>query len=212
MSLTLALFGGSGRTGSQVIKAAVGRGVAVRTLVRSTASIVGPGDRVAQVVGPLTSEEAIRQTLRGSDAACLVFGPRPPYTDVFCADATRRIVSGMKALHITKVVCQTGAMIGDYDKNRTLAFQLMAGLFRHRRPVVYQDRLDQENIVRQSHLSWTLVKPPRLTDDTVSRHLRVGPEIRVGLMSSVSRVDLGRLLVEEVLHPRLEGAVVFMCG
>lgn len=212
MSHTLALFGGSGRTGRQVIKAAIEREVAIRALVRSTRSIIVPDDSLVLVTGPLTSDEAIRETLQGASAVCVVFGPRPPYTDIFCADATQRIVSAMKALHVPKVVCQTGAMIGDYDDNRTPAFRFMARLYRHRRPTAHQDRVDQERVIRESGLSWTLVKPPRLTDGPASNHLRVGPQIRVGLMSSVSRTDLGRVLVEEILRPRLEGAVVFLCG
>jgi len=167
---------------------------------------------VTPLVGSLTQEKDVRETLQGTSAACLVFGPRPPYSDIFCAGATQVVVAEMARLSVPRVLCQTGAMIGDYRPNRTWAFELMGKLNRRSQPAVLQDRVAQEEIVRSSGLAWTLVKPPRLTAGTRKAHIRVGPEVRVGLLSSVPRSNLASLFVEEFLRPRFERQTVFVRG
>lgn len=74
------------------------------------------------------------------------------------------------------------------------------------------DREHQEAIVRESGLRWTIVKPPRLTESARRPVVHPGSEVRVGLLSSVSRLDLARLIVDEIEAPRFAGQAVFVAG
>lgn len=98
---TLAVFGLSGATGQALLAAALARGWAVRGLVRNpqtlaSASQAAPAGGLVLVSGELSDAARVRQTLQGADAVCCVFGPRAPYTDVFCADGTAQVVGGMQ--------------------------------------------------------------------------------------------------------------------
>ena len=123
--MKFALFGASGETGKAVCAEARLRGLSISGLVR-------PGSRlpdlleIDQVEGSLTSRSLISSVLSGTDAVVIVFGPRPPYTDIFCAEATCRILELAINQGIGRVLCQTGAMVGDYPRNRTVPFELMA--------------------------------------------------------------------------------------
>jgi len=206
----VAIFGATGRTGACVVDAFTRAGCSARALARSPGAL--SDSPAAEVSGELTDPDAVDATLNGCVAACLVFGPRPPHTDAFCAEATESIVSGMKRCGVPRIVCQTGAMIGSYSNNRTAIFELVSGLFRRRQPEAHEDRVRQEDAVRSSGLDWTVVKPPRLTMGGPSRRLRMGPDVKVGLMSSVSRQDLGTLIVREVIRPQFSGVTVFVRG
>jgi len=208
---TIALFGATGRTGSCVIKVATAAGIVVRALTRRKTSIPA-NSSVIEIVGSIINDEDVRQTLEGADAACLVFGPHPPYTEVFCKSATQIIVREMKQLGVNRVLCQTGAMIGNYPYNRSWIFEKMAGLYQHRNPEEYLDRLGQEEEVINCDLNWLLLKPPRLQDKQTNLAPIVGTDVRVGLMSSVSRVQVGNFLVEQILKPTMENDIVFIRG
>ena len=204
------MFGATGRTGRCVAEAAKAEGLTPRGLVRRAGSLESSG--VAEVVGDLTSAGPVAETLRGCVAACVVFGPHPPFTDLFCAAATRSIVSVMREVGVERLICQTGAMIGDYPRQRSAVFQFATGVYQRRHPGPHQDRVDQELIVRESGLQWTLLKPPRLNEGPGDTEPQVGTDLKVGLMSSVARRALARLIVSEVVRPRFIGKTLFLHG
>lgn len=207
---TVAIFGGSGATGKVLISRALRNGLRVRALTR-TAGSIDPGLlRLEVLEGSLSSAEDVESTLRGCKAAICVFGPRPPYADIFCEQATATIVAAMHRLGIARLVCQTGGMIGDYPANRTLPFKYMVDMFTRRSPELARDRKGQERAVMLSSLDWTIVKPPRLTDGKAKGRWIVGPDVRLGLLSSIARDDLAGFLVAETLSPQHLGQAVFI--
>lgn len=192
----IALFGASGRTGRAVVAAAVTRGVVIRALYRASGADI-PRE-VIPVVGSLRDREAVRQTLEGCHAVACVFGPNRRQPEVFCAEATALIISVMTELGVSRLVCQTGAMIGEGCGCRSRPMEWFARRFAASRPDLAADRSEQERLVMESGLDWLIVKPPRLTDGKRQRALISGPEIRVGMLSSVRRADLAELLVSEL--------------
>ena len=207
---TLAIFGGSGATGNALIRHVLIRGGNVRALVRDVKSMNIKSGVLEIIEGSLLRAEHVEFCLKGSDAAICVFGPRPPYTDIFCEAATRNVVEAMQRLGLKRLVCQTGAMIGDYPANRTLSFRLVVSRFNRRLPLVAADRAGQEAAVKGSGLTWTIVKPARLTDARAAGHWLVGPNVRAGLLSSISREDLADFVVEEALNPQFSEQAVFI--
>ena len=105
--LTIALFGGSGATGREVVQQALGRGIAVQGLVRAGSTLGLHGPLVAELTGSLTQEENLDAVLEDADAAILVFGPRPPFEDVFCAEATFTITLPPSASSIPSTTTST---------------------------------------------------------------------------------------------------------
>ncbi len=211
VEMKVALFGATGGTGQALLRIATTRGVAVRALVRPQSSL-GPDQppTVSSVVGSLASDEDVARTLYGCDAACIVFGPRPPYREIFCADATARIIVAMRAQGIPRLVCQTGAMVGSYRSNRTWALESSTRLHQRMRPDLARDRTQQEVAVVRSGFDWTLVKPPRLTNGARSFSVVAGPDVRVGLLSSVARQDLADVLLATLLGNRYSRTVAFV--
>ncbi len=207
---TLAVFGGSGATGKAIIRQALAKGFSVRTLVRDVRSMNIKSGMLEIIEGsPLRSGD-VELCLKGSDAAICVIGPRPPYTDIFCEAATGNIVEIMRRLGLKRLVCQTGAMIGDYPANRSLPFRVMVRQFNRRLPLIARDRAAQETVVTSSGLVWTIVKPSRLTERTPTGKWRAGPNVRTSLLSSISRYDLASFLVQEALNPQFPEQVVFI--
>lgn len=208
----ICVFGASGRTGRAVVAAAQSSGVAVRACCRAE-SRADFGSGVEVIRGGCNTAH-IRAAVSGVDAVVCVLGPRPPYRDVFCAEVTSQILEGMAASAVTRLVCQTGAMIDPIPHLVSRPLRLMAALFERQRPLVAADRRAQEAVVRGSSADWTLVKPPRIAAGASTNRIEVGPRVRVGLRSLVRAGDLGALLVElarsaQFVHERVH---VRACG
>lgn len=208
--MNIAIFGGSGATGKVLISHALRLGLKVSTLARKANSINFGSDRVVVLEGVLSKPEDVIATLQGCDAAICVIGPRPPYTDIFCEQATATIVAAMQQLGIRRLVCQTGGMIGDYRINRTRLFQLMTDMFKRHAPQVAGDRVGQEQVVMHSGLDWTIVKPPRLTDNAAKGKWQAGKDVRLGMLSSITRDDLVDFLLTETVRSQYIGQTVFV--
>jgi putative NADH-flavin reductase len=195
----IAIFGVSGRTGQALAAGARARGWSVRGFGRiSSEAPVG----TVMIHGRFEDAARLHEVIRGTDAVCCVLGPRPPYTDVFCAAATRAIIAAMDVGGRRRLLCVTGAMVGD-GRSRSRSMTWLAALLRWRRPGMVRDRAEQEEVVAASALDWTLIKPPRLTDAHPTGRVAAGPDVPVGLLSSISRADLAAFLLDAISDPTL---------
>lgn len=201
--MIVAVFGASGRTGKAFIPLAAEAGLTQRLHYRAAPADPSP-DTAVVVVGALNDPTAVREVLRGADVALVLLGPKPDARGVFCAAATKAIIAGMRTQEVPRLVCVTGAMIGDMPGNVGLSLKLMSfGLRKTAQSEMMADRAEQERLVRNSKLTWTLVKPPRLTDDAAGE-FDAGPTVSVGMSSHLSRGTLARYLLREAIdrtHP-----------
>lgn len=206
----IAIFGGSGATGKALIHHALIRGIKVRALVRNANTMDIKSGLLELIEGSLSSLDHVEFCLKNCAAAICVFGPRPPYADIFCEAATRTIVEAMQKLNIKRLVCQTGGMIGEYSANRTLPFRLMVAMYNRRLPIAASDRSGQETAVKRSRLDWTIAKPSRLTNGKATGKWLAGSDVQVSLFSSIARDDLANFLLHEALNPQFTGQAVFI--
>lgn len=115
----------------------------------------------------------------------------------------------MKRHGIRRLICQTGAMIGEYRSNRSTAFQWMVQAYEWRLSELAADRREQEEVIQSSGLDWTIVKPPNLTNKARTGRIKVGTDLRVGLLSKISRSDLADFIVGEIEQPQFIQKIVF---
>ena len=141
-----------------------------------------------------------------------VFGPRSVRTIPFCAAATSRIISAMRSAGSQRLLCLTGAMVGDLPANVSRAMRVMAAVYRHQHPDLAKDASNQERAVMASGLLWTLVKPPRLTNGGAPRQVRADRALPVGLFSRLSRRGLATFMLDEATEGRHIQERVYVSG
>lgn len=206
---TIVIFGASGLTGREIANEAVSSGINVRAVVRKNPDKSVLPENVEFIECGLDNLKVIAEAIKGTDGVVVAFGPRPPYKDTFCKEATANIIKAMEKSGVTRLICQTGAMIGEYPKNRSLPFSIMCRIYNKNNPSGYRDRLLQEKAVKESPLNWTIIKPPRLTDSAINP-VQAGENIKVGMLSSVSRKSLAKFIIEELTNPKFIKKAVFI--
>jgi putative NADH-flavin reductase len=201
--MQLAVFGATGETGRALVAAVLERGWTVRAFVRTQAGASLALPRGLGVVrGNPERSEDIRQTIRGSVAVCCVFGHRPRDSRAYCAALTRRIVDAMREVGASRLVCVTGAFVGDLLPNLSPALRAVAIVERRRHRAVMADRAAQEGVVVQSELAWTLVKPVRLTSGKRTGTVHAGAALPMGVRSRISRQDLAEFVFRAATQDR----------
>ena len=56
----------------------------------------------------------------------------------------------------------------------------------------------QEQIIADSLLAWTILRPARLVDGPSSQRYRLGTDLRTGLSSQTRRADLATALLDQL--------------
>ena len=209
--MNLAVFGASGRVGAAVLSLAQSRGWSVRALVRPS-SPCEEDARVEIIRGSLESPTDVLRTLHGVHTVLCLYGPRSTQSNPFCARATLQIIAGMQGMGLRRLLCLTGAMVGVLPSNVSLALRAMAVTYRYWCPELAADASEQERVVIESQLDWTLVKPPRLTSSVATHLIRSGPTLHIGLLSRISRGDLATFLLDEARDSKHLQERVYVCN
>ncbi len=209
--MSIAVFGASGRLGQAFIRQATAAELVLRLHYRARPSEAVPPESTV-VVGSLADPTAVREVLRGAGAAVVLLGPNSDARMPFCANATKIIIDMMRTQGQSRLLVVTCAMTGEMQSNVSVAMRLQAlGLRRMAVEGLFDDRDEQERRVRSSRLDgWTLIKPPRLTDETVSGLAAAGPKRAIGLRSRVSRDALAGWIVREVQAPQFAQQTVYV--
>jgi putative NADH-flavin reductase len=209
--MQLGVFGATGGTGRALVATALDHGWTVRAFVRTQAGASLPlPSGLAVVHGDPDRAEDVLRAVRGSDAICCAFGPRPGDPRPFCASLTRRIVEAMREAGIRRIVCVTGAMVGDLPPTLSPALRALATVVRRRHPEIMADRALQEVLVLRSALDWTLVKPPRLTDAARTGTVHADAALPIGLLSRIGRHDLAEFVFRAATQHRFVNQRVYV--
>jgi putative NADH-flavin reductase len=212
-AMKLTIFAATGGIGRQLLDQAVAAGHEVTAVVRNPRKLSGTAVRV--VTADLTAPDpaALESAVQGADAVLSGLGPRSSADAGVATRGTRAIVQAMQATGVRRIVVVSAAPIGtmpspgnprpprhdpgDGFVMRSLLAPLTKVAFRRH----YADLARMEDVLRDSGLDWTIVRPPRLTDGPLTATYRTahGRNLRRGLL--ISRADVAHLMLATVDRP-----------
>jgi putative NADH-flavin reductase len=193
------VLGATGATGLEIVRLATERGHSVTAFARSSERVLPFQDRIAIEQGDLLDPEQLARVMKGHEAVLSAFGPRVPISE---GDAT---------LLQRFAVVLTGAM--QHVGVRRLAIESVAFLFRNAIappayllgrllfPGIVADAATMEHVIIKSGLDWTIVRPPKLTDQPATGCYRVGEGHLPRFGFNISRADVADFLIKSVEDP-----------
>jgi putative NADH-flavin reductase len=109
--------------------------------------------------------------------------------------ATQMLVTAMEEAQVKRLICVTGFGAGD-SRDRggflySLAFHLLLGR-------IYDDKDEQERIVRRSKLNWVIVRPVILTNGPKTNAYRALVDPRDWTCGFIPRADVADFLVKQI--------------
>jgi putative NADH-flavin reductase len=198
----IAVFGGSGLVGEELVAAALRRGLQVKGLYRPGSEPRGQTKGLEVITGQLTDSSKIQRTLDGTVGAICVFGPRlgkKNNPQPFCADATAKIIEEMKKLGMGRLIVQTGAMAGGDSPNWSWFVRRFVKSYRKNYPEIDKDRDAQEAVTRASGLDWTITRTFRISGGKGSGEVRALENVRISFSTHTPRPDFAKFLLDELI-------------
>lgn len=199
--MNLAVFGGTGGTGRQLIEQALLAGHTVRALVRSPDRAGLPG-AVRRVAGSVLDARAVSETVEGVDAVLSCLGTKLTATFTqrgrIVAPGMRRIVEGMRWHGVRRLIAVSTYGAGDSWLRLTWSARLMMGV------VLWgelADKNDMESVGQASGLDWTIVRPVNLKDGPSTGRWMVAPLSRLGFGDWIARADVAAFMLAALDDP-----------
>ena len=208
--IKITVFGATGRTGQAIISLALTQGMTVTAHARRAEDLGQWEGRIRIDAGPLDDAGVIGRAVEGADAVVIAFGPRKGGPQVFCANATQLIITAMKDRKVRRLVCITGALVGEQYPTRGLFYRTMRKLLVRKVPHLMLDRDGQETIVMNSGLDWTVFKPPRLMNGPERPGTQIGPDLVIGPAARTTVGSLATAILGELLASQFVRKAVFI--
>ena len=195
--MKILVFGASGGTGLEVVTQALDKGHEVTAFVRDPAKISAlEHENLEIATGDVLNPEAVAAAVQDQEAVCVAIGAGPKRTTIR-EEGTRIIIRAMHDNGIRRLICLSSLGVGDSKSNLPFftRYVIVGIVLRH----AFADHENQEIVVMNSELDWTLVRPP---------HLKEGPRTGVyqhgfavthrDIEGWVSRADVADFMVSQL--------------
>jgi uncharacterized protein YbjT (DUF2867 family) len=218
--MKLTIFAATGGIGRQALEQALAAGHDVTAAVRNPNKLSGEAVRIVTADLAAADPAVLESAVAGADAVFSGLGPRSTSETGIASRGTRAIVQAMQATGVRRIVVVSAAPVatvaspgrpnpprhdpGDGFVMRHLLAPALVAALRD----VYADLALMEDVLRDSGLDWTAVRPPRLTNrpPTGTYRTAIGRNLRHGLL--VSRADVAHLMLAVLDRPETIGQTV----
>lgn len=198
--MKVALFGATGGTGSQFLQQALAAGHDIQALARNPEKLQVENPALSIVVGDVREATAVAQTIAGADAVVSALGTRQG-DDPIEVVATRHILDAMQSHGVKRLIVVTSLGVGDSEDQVPFFFKMLMKTALRK---VMAAKNEQEQMIMNSSLAWTIIRPGGLTNGGLTKAFSAGTDKSI-TAGQVTRADVAYFMLHvletgEYLH------------
>lgn len=211
--MKLTIFAATGGIGQQLVDQALAADHDVTAVVRDPTKLYPTLARAVEADLTVADQRVLESAVEGADAVLSGVGPRSKSEDGIASRGTRAIIQAMQAARSRRLVVVSAALVasvpspgrphppkhdpGDGFFMRHVLSPIATAMKREH----MADLAVMEDIVRDSDLDWTVIRPPQLSDKPLTGTYRTayGRNLKRGL--HVSRADVAHLMLRTIQQP-----------
>jgi putative NADH-flavin reductase len=210
--MKLTIFAATGRIGRLMVEQAVADGHVVTAVARHPETLPA-GIRTVRADLSTPDRSTLEASVRGADAVLSGLGPRKRSDAGITSFGTQAIVEAMQASEVRRIVVVSAAPIGTVPsagqpkppKHDPGDGFLMRHVFAHIAKTLfrehYADLALMEDLLRESGLDWTIVRPPGLSNGSLTRTYRTAYGQNLRGAFRVPRADVADLMLRVLEQP-----------
>ena len=201
--MKIIVFGATGGVGQSVVKQALEHGFNVTAFVRTPDKLKVTGDKLTVVQGDAFHVEQVTAAIAGHDAvvSCLGSNQGMKKSDDLRTMAGN-IVAGMQQHGVKRIVYTASAGIN--DELPGIGGKVMMGILKQ----VLIDHRAAVDTIQEAGLTYTIVRPMGLTNDSFSGQYRESEQGVPGKSKTIPRADVAHFIVKALENPEYENKSV----
>ena len=203
--MRLVIFGATGATGQCLVEQALAQGHDVTAFARNSQAMTTQHDHLSVIIGDVFKPERVEAAVANQDAVLCAIGghdrlraalSRRPREIALCTVGTSNILDAMKHHGVSRLICLSAWGIGESKARLPFFFNyiILPLLMKEE----YEDKEAQEQLIQQSSLDWTIVRPSRLTNGPRTGRYRMQAGLSFSSRSSISRADVADSMLKHL--------------
>ena len=199
--MKILILGITGKTGALAAEAALKRGHQVVGIARDPAKVTVSGVEI--IKGTPYDFETVQKAVNGCDAVISTLGMFPNTQGMFgkirspldsMSVSMKNVVKSMQEKSIKRVVLMTALGVGDSKNLMPWLFGLIVKISNIK--YAYADHNRQEQVLENSSLDWTIVRPVMLTDKTDDLSIATNLKGSGKIKGSVTRIAVANFMMD----------------
>ena len=199
--MNILIFGASGATGHELVKQALVQGHTVFAFVRNPEKLKVTHANLNIIQGDVVNYQLVEQAVKGKDVVLSALGAPTPFKyNQPITDGVNNIVKAMQTNGTKRFIYLS--FIGTGEGRNDAGF-----IIKHIAPKLLKAEIkghrDRESMIRQSHLQWTIIHSPTLTNGKHTSKYRSGENISSkGFTVTISRADVADFMLSQLSDTR----------
>ena len=195
-TMKLTIFGATGATGTRLTEQAIAAGQEVPAVVRDPARLAVPAhQRLRIVTADVMDPAAIAPAVAGADAVLSALGPHGTGPTTISQDSARSIIEAMQETGARRLLTVSGSVVTDEGESPYMRYLLKPLTRRTFLRHVCADMRAAEDEIQESHLDWTIMRPPGLTGKAAKSTYRTAIDRNLPRGFTISRADLAACML-----------------
>jgi putative NADH-flavin reductase len=140
----------------------------------------------------------VEQTVKDCDIVVSLFGQVKDSPEWLQTDGTKNIVEAMKKAGVEKIISLSGGGLPFPEKDKPkIADKIIRFIMKLAVPKILNDAIEHHKVLLESGLKWSIVRGPRLTNESKKGQYREG-WVGVNASTKISRADLADFILKQV--------------
>ena len=200
----IALFGASGKTGTEFLKIALANNYTVKALVRNQEKVQVKHEKLTIIQGDVLNEADVKKTIEGTEIVVSLFGQVKDSPEMLQTQGTKHIIQAMNAQGINKIISLSGGGLPFEKDEPKFIDKTIRTIMKTFFSKILNDAIAHAEVLKASDKDWIIVRGPRLTEEEEKGEYRVG-WVGVNAGTSIGRKDLADFILtlvnsNEYLH------------
>ncbi len=193
--MNLALFGATGGTGRCILRQSLPNGEhSIKALVRSPGKLQIEDPNLNIIKGNILDREDVHKTISGTEGVLCALGNSGNNPNNLHTKGSQHLISSMKDLNVDRVVILTSMGLGSSRNQIPWYGRWFTNLFLQD---LMADKRRQEELIEESKLGWTIIRPGGLIDGENTGEVYKGTDSDI-MAGPIARSEVARFMLDTV--------------
>jgi len=198
MKQRVLIFGATGGTGQHLVKQALAQDFSVTAFVREPSKVTIQHERLKVEKGDVLNYRNVKKAMNNQDIVICALGAPTNDKSMLRARGAKNILQAMDEKSVSRFICLSSLGFGDSKDLLPwhMKYMIVPFVLKH----VFADHEQQEKIIKQSKVSWTIIRPGKLTDGEKIGKYKHGFSFndQSFKMNDISKADVAEFMLRQI--------------